>query len=229
MPASFFGLIPAAGVGARMGAERPKQYLSLAGRPVIEHAIRALLAAVEIETVFVVLSADDAYFCDIDWGDAGDRIAPLYCGGATRRDSVLNGLVAASSLLQPDDWVLVHDAARPCLGSMELSRLIAKVAADDVGGLLAVPVADTLKRIDASGRVAATLSREGLWQAQTPQMFRHSLLLEALSKAGQVTDEASAVEQRGLKPLLVEGSRNNLKLTYPADMALAESLLKGSV
>ena len=125
MPASFFGLIPAAGVGARMGGECPKQYLSLAGRPVIEHAIRALLAAVEIETVFVVLSADDAYFGDIDWGDAGDRIAPLYCGGATRRDSVLNGLVAASSLLQPDDWVLVHDAARPCLGSMELLRLIA--------------------------------------------------------------------------------------------------------
>jgi 2-C-methyl-D-erythritol 4-phosphate cytidylyltransferase len=227
MSAAFFGLIPAAGSGARMGEARPKQYLELAGLPMIAHAVRALLAAPQIETVFVVLTPGDPYFRDIEWGKDADRIAPLYCGGATRRDSVLNGLVAASSLLEPDDWVLVHDAARPCLGLAELSRLIDAVSADAAGGLLAVPVADTLKRADASGRVTATESRDGLWQAQTPQMFCHGVLLQALRKAGQVTDEASAVEELGIKPLLVEGSRNNLKVTYPADIAMAASMLKG--
>jgi 2-C-methyl-D-erythritol 4-phosphate cytidylyltransferase len=228
MAAGLFGLIPAAGTGTRMGENRPKQYLDLAGRPMIEHAVRALLAAVEIETVFVVLAPGDPYFRDIDWGRDAGRVAPLYCGGASRRDSVLNGLVAASSLLEPDDWVLVHDAARPCLDAADLSRLIAAVVADAGGGLLAVPLADTLKRADASGRVAETPARDGLWQAQTPQMFRHGVLIAALNHAGQVTDEASAVEQLGLKPLLVEGSRNNLKVTYPADVAMAEGmLLKG--
>ncbi len=229
---AFFGLIPAAGAGARMGEARvgetlPKQYLKLAGRPMLQHAVRALLAAAEIETVFVVLTPGDPHFRTIDWGKDAGRIAPLYCGGVTRRDSVLNGLVAASSLLQADDWVLVHDAARPCLGLAELSRLIGVCSTDDVGGLLAVPVADTLKRADAAGRVAATEPREGLWQAQTPQMFRHGVLLDALGKSGQVTDEAAAVEHMGLKPLLVEGARDNLKVTYPADIALAEYLLKG--
>jgi 2-C-methyl-D-erythritol 4-phosphate cytidylyltransferase len=229
---AFFGLIPAAGAGARMGETRvgetlPKQYLKLAGRPMLEHAARALLAAVEIETVFVVLTPGDPHFRNIDWGRDADRIAPLYCGGVTRRDSVLNGLVAASSLLQASDWVLVHDAARPCLGLAELSRLIALGSEDSVGGLLAVPVADTLKRADEAGRAAATEPRDGLWQAQTPQMFRHGVLLNALSESGQVTDEAAAVEHMGLKPLLVEGARDNLKVTYPADIALAEYLLKG--
>jgi 2-C-methyl-D-erythritol 4-phosphate cytidylyltransferase len=227
MSTALFGLIPAAGSGARMGEAMPKQYIGLAGRPMLEHAIRALLASPQIETVFVVLAPGDAHFRDIAWGVEERRIAPLYCGGATRRDSVLNGLVAASSLLEPDDWVLVHDAARPCLDKADLARLIETVSADGVGGLLAVPVADTLKRADAAGRVAATEPREGLWQAQTPQMFRLGVLLEALGKAGQVTDEASAVEQLGLKPLLVEGARNNLKVTYPADVAMAAGMLKG--
>jgi len=214
-------------MGERMVETRPKQYLELAGRSVLEHAVHALLASAQIETVFVVLTPGDPYFRVIDWGTDAPRIAPLYCGGVTRRDSVLNGLVAASSLLEPDDWVLVHDAARPCLGAAELSRLIDVVCKDAVGGLLAVPVADTLKRADATGRVVATEPRDGLWQAQTPQMFRHGVLLQALSNAGEVTDEASAVEQMGLKPLLVEGSRNNLKITYPADIAMAAGLLKG--
>jgi 2-C-methyl-D-erythritol 4-phosphate cytidylyltransferase len=227
MSAAFFGLIPAAGSGARMGEALPKQYLELAGQPMLAHAVRALLAAPQIETVFVVLTPGDPYFRAIEWGADAARIAPLYCGGATRRDSVLNGLVAASSLLEPDDWVLVHDAARPCLALAELSRLIATVSDDGVGGLLAVPVADTLKRADGAGRVGATESREGLWQAQTPQMFRHGVLIEALSKAGQVTDEASAVEQLGLKPLLVEGARGNFKVTYPADIAMAAGMLRG--
>ncbi len=227
MAAGLFGLIPAAGSGTRLGESRPKQYLDIAGRPMIEHAVRALLAAPLIETVFVVLTPGDTTFRDINFDADANRIAPLYCGGKSRRDSVLNGLIAASSLLEPDDWVLVHDAARPCLALADLSKLIDAIMADETGGLLAVPVADTLKRANPAGRVQATPSREGLWQAQTPQMFRHGVLLEALNKAGQVTDEASAVEQLGLQPLLVEGSRNNIKVTYPADIAMAQSLLKG--
>jgi 2-C-methyl-D-erythritol 4-phosphate cytidylyltransferase len=227
MAAGLFGLIPAAGSGARMGEDRPKQYIELAGRPMLEHAVGALLAVPAVETVFVVLTPGDGYFRDLDFGADAHRIAPLYCGGMSRRDSVLNGLIAASSLLDPDDWVLVHDAARPCLARADLLKLIDAVMADGSGGLLAVPVADTLKRANAAGRAESTPSREGLWQAQTPQMFRHGVLLEALNKAGQVTDEASAVEQLGMQPLLVEGSRNNLKVTYPADIVMAESLLKG--
>jgi 2-C-methyl-D-erythritol 4-phosphate cytidylyltransferase len=227
MTAGLFGLIPAAGSGTRLGDSRPKQYLDLAGRPMIEHAVRALLAAPGIETVFVVLTPGDTAFRELNFGADTGRIAPLYCGGMSRRDSVLNGLIAASSLLEPDDWVLVHDAARPCLARADLLKLIDAVKADGSGGLLAVPVADTLKRANAARRVESTPSRDGLWQAQTPQMFRHGVLLEALNKAGQVTDEASAVEQLGLQPLLVEGSRNNIKVTYPADIAMATSLLKG--
>jgi 2-C-methyl-D-erythritol 4-phosphate cytidylyltransferase len=227
VPASIFGLIPAAGSGSRMAQERPKQYLSIAGRPMIEHAVRALLAASSIDTVFVVLTPGDPYFKQYDWSAYGEKIAPLYCGGATRRDSVLNGLVAASSLLEPEDWVLVHDAARPCLGRTELERLIAEVSGDEIGGLLAVPVADTLKRADAAQRILATEPREGLWQAQTPQMFRHGVLIKALQQSGQVTDEAAAIEMLGLRPKLVEGAGSNMKVTYPADIAMAALMLEG--
>ena len=221
----FFGLIPAAGAGARMGQELAKQYLMLAGQPMLYHSVNALLASGRIDTVFVVLAPADSAFKHHDWSRFGERIAPLYCGGATRRDSVLNGLIAASSTVQPDDWMLVHDAARPCLGQRELLRLLDDLAADEIGGILGVAVADTLKRVDPGGRIDATQARERLWQAQTPQMFRHGLLLQALSRSGTVTDEAGAVEAIGLKPKLVQGSSANLKVTYAEDLQLAQAIL----
>jgi 2-C-methyl-D-erythritol 4-phosphate cytidylyltransferase len=221
----FFGLIPAAGAGERMGQATPKQYLPLLGRPMLYHSVAALLASGRIDTVFVVLAPGDREFREHGWGEFGERIAPLYCGGATRHDSVLNGLVAASSIAQPDDWILVHDAARPCLGQHELQRMLDTLATDEVGGILGVPVADTLKRADAAGRIQATEPREQYWQAQTPQMFRHGLLLQALSRTAKVTDEAGAIEALGLKPKLVQGSTTNLKVTFPEDLQLAQTIL----
>jgi 2-C-methyl-D-erythritol 4-phosphate cytidylyltransferase len=228
MAARLFGLIPAAGQGARLGAETPKQYLQIHGRPLLAYAVQALLGHPAIELAFVVLAPGDERFAAHDWRGFGERLAPLWCGGAARRDSVANGLVAMANVVDPDDWVLVHDAARPCLAQSDLDRLIAAVAGDAVGGLLAVPLADTLKRDDAAGRVARTEPREQLWLAQTPQMFRHGTLLAALAAATEVTDEAAAVEALGLSPLLVPGSLRNLKVTYPADVAIAARLLEAA-
>ena len=221
----YFGLIPAGGTGNRFGSGLPKQYTPIHGRTMLEHTLRAMLAAPELETVFVVLAPGDAEFRSHDWSAYGDRVTPVWCGGPTRRDSVLNGLVASASMVEPDDWILVHDAARPCLAAEDLRRLILQVSTDPVGGILAVPGADTLKRADTDSRIAATQSRDGLWQAQTPQMFRYAVLLEALHRTAQVTDEASAIEATGAKPLLVEGSAMNFKVTYPADLALAALIL----
>ena len=222
---SYVALIPAAGAGARMGAVAPKQYLPLAGRPMLYHSIKCM-AVPPVETVFVVLAPDDTTFAQFDWGEFGGRLEPLYCGGATRRDSVHNGLIAAMSAVDADDWVLVHDAARPCLPRADLARLIETLKDDEVGGLLALPVADTVKRATPDARVTATEDRSQLWLAQTPQMFRAGLLAQALHTAhGEVTDEASAVEQMGLKPRLVAGSRLNLKVTYPEDVLIAEGIL----
>ncbi len=190
------------------------------------HSIGRLLAAPEVEVVFVVLAPADEDFRRHDWSGFGNRLAPLYCGGGSRRDSVLNGIVAAASAVDPNDWILVHDAARPCLGKAELHRLIADAGGDEVGGILAVPVSDTLKRVDDDQRIVETESRDGLWRAQTPQMFRHGMLLRALRNSAHVTDEASAVEALGYKPKLVEGSTKNLKVTFAADLEIAEQILK---
>ncbi len=225
MSEQFFGLIPAAGAGERMALATPKQYLELLGRPMLYHSVKALLADARIATVFVVLAPADHEFKRHPWGEFGERVAPLYCGGATRHDSVLNGLVAASSTLEPEDWVLVHDAARPCLAQRDLRRMLDALAADEVGGILGVPVADTLKRADSAGRIQTTEARELLWQAQTPQMFRHGLLLEALGRTVRLSDEAGAVEAMGLSPKLVQGSSMNLKVTYPEDLQLAQTIL----
>jgi 2-C-methyl-D-erythritol 4-phosphate cytidylyltransferase len=225
MASRFFGLVPAAGSGSRFGVAGPKQYSQLAGKPMLRHAVGRLLAASELEAVFVVLAPGDAEFRKHDWSEFGERLAPLYCGGASRRESVLNGLVAAASAVDPNDWMLVHDAARPCLGQEELRRLIARASLDEVGAILAVPVSDTLKRADDELRIVETEPRDRLWQAQTPQMFRHGMLMRALREASHVTDEAAAVEQLGYKPKLVEGSTTNLKVTFPADMEMAERLL----
>lgn len=225
MTSRYFGLVPAAGSGSRFGIAEPKQYSLLRGKPMLYHAVERLLAAPEVEMAFVVLAPPDVEFRRHDWSKFGERVAPLYCGGASRRESVLNGLVACASAVDPNDWMLVHDAARPCLGRPELRRLIDAASADEVGGILAVPVSDTLKRADAERRILATEPRDHLWQAQTPQMFRHGMLLRALRDCLNVTDEAAAVEALGYKPRLVEGSAKNLKVTFPADLELAEQLL----
>jgi len=227
MTSRLFGLIPAAGAGARFGTDAPKQYTEIAGRPLLQHAVSALAAHPSIEVVFIVLAVDDQRFGALDWSAFGDRVAPLFCGGPTRRDSVMNGLVAIADTVNPDDWVLVHDAARPCLDGASLARLIDALVGDEVGGILAVPVADTLKRAAEDGRIAATEGRDGLWRAQTPQMFRHGVLMRALGAVGEVTDEAAAVEALGLRPRLVQGSARNLKVTYPEDVAVAAALLAG--
>ncbi len=221
---SFYALVPAAGFGARMGHELPKQYLPIAGRPMIYHALKTLCDCEQVATVFVVLAPDDTLFHGYDWSDFGGKLQPLYCGGMTRADTVLNGLIASE--LEPDDWVLVHDAARPCLTKAHLQKLIEEVKGDAVGGILAVPVADTLKRADENQRVLHTEDRAGLWQAQTPQMFRLGLLTLALQQCKAVTDEASAVEAMGFYPRLVEGDASNFKVTYPQDLLMAELLLR---
>ena len=213
-----------------MASGPPKQFLPVLGKPMLWHAVRAMCEA-RVENVFVVLAPEDREFARIDWSAIGGRVEPLYCGGATRRDSVYNGLIAASAAVDADDWILVHDAARPCLPRADLERLIAECSADRIGGILALPVADTVKRVakDEAGtqRVAATEERTQLWLAQTPQMFRAGLLAQALRDAkGSVTDEAAAIEAMGLRPRLVLGSRENLKVTYPEDLAIAEAILR---
>jgi len=223
----YFAIVPAAGSGSRFGAEKPKQYLSLLGRPLIFHALAALVACPQIERVWVVLSPDDPYWLQYDWSELGAKLETVRCGGETRAQSVTNGLRAAAMVAADDDWVLVHDAARPCLSGEMLTTLFADLADDPVGGILAVPVADTLKRADAEQRVAATEPRDGLWQAQTPQMFRYGRLLEALKNCAAVTDEAGAIEALGLQPKLVRADTTNLKVTYPADLALAAMILRG--
>jgi 2-C-methyl-D-erythritol 4-phosphate cytidylyltransferase len=222
-----YAIVPAAGSGSRFGSGTPKQYLSLSGRPLIHHTLAALVACPEIDRVWVVLAPDDSEWDRYDWSELGSKLETLRCGGTTRADSVSNGLRAAAMVAADDDWVLVHDAARPCLSREMLSELLNELAADPVGGILAVPVADTLKRADSEQRIVATEPRDGLWQAQTPQMFRYGLLRAALEKCRAVTDEAGAIEALGLKPKLVRGDATNLKVTYPADLALAALILRG--
>lgn len=227
---NFYALIPAAGSGSRMGDEVPKQYLPLAGKPMLHHTLTTLCGSPRLVEVFVVLAKGDDEWARHDWSQFSSKLIVLECGGATRAESVLNGLKAAKSVsaIEIDDWVLVHDAARPCLGKAKLDGLLDELMDDEVGGLLAVPVADTLKRSDASGRVERTEPRENLWQAQTPQMFRYNLLVEALSREGSaaMTDDAGAIEALGLCPKLVLGDARNLKVTYPQDLALAELILR---
>ncbi|HJV76412.1 MAG TPA: 2-C-methyl-D-erythritol 4-phosphate cytidylyltransferase [Noviherbaspirillum sp.] len=224
----YFALIPAAGVGARMGAECPKQYMPLAGKLMLMHVLDTFASTPSIEHVYVVVSKADGYISDAlaDANHLADRVTVIYEGGATRQQSVLNGLQAVRAQVADDDWILVHDAARPGLTPALIDRLISEVRNDAVGGLLALPVVDTLKRSDTEGRSEATVQRDKLWAAQTPQMFRYALLKRALEQAINVTDESSAVEALGLRPKLVEGSPRNFKITLPHDVALAELHLK---
>jgi 2-C-methyl-D-erythritol 4-phosphate cytidylyltransferase len=225
-----WAVVPAAGRGSRFGGDMPKQYLNIAGRPMIEHSLRALLGHPDVDGVMVALAPDDPW-----WG--GWRYLenkPIYTciGGAERADSVLAALQALPATVSDEQWILVHDAARPCLRGVDLTRLLAIGQADPIGAILAAPVRDTLKRAEAGAdqRIARTEPREGLWRALTPQLFRRGGLIRALQSAMRgglpVTDEAMAMEAIGLKPRLVEGSDDNIKVTTPADVALAESILK---
>lgn len=217
-----WALIPCAGSGSRAGSQGPKQYQRVAGQPMVRHTLAAFAAVPQLAGVWVVVSPGDTFF--------ESEVGPyqvVACGGATRALSVLNGLHALlESGASADDWVMVHDAARCLITPAQIEGLLMACLPDPVGGLLALKLPDTLKREEA-GRVAQTVDRSDKWLAQTPQMFRLGALQSALLAAGDaVTDEASAIEGQGLQPLLVPGSAQNFKVTYPQDFALAEAVLK---
>jgi len=218
----YFALIPAAGVGARMAADGPKQYMRLAGKPMLRHTIDAFLSSELVHHVYVVVSPDDG---QIDAVAPSEGVTVLRCGGASRLASVQNALRQMREVVGEQDWVMVHDAARPGLNAILIEKLITTIGDDAVGGLLALPVVDTVKR---AGAAVSTVARDGLWLAQTPQMFRYRLLCDALAAATDasvITDDASAVEALGLSPKLVEGHPRNLKVTLPADIRIAEMYL----
>lgn len=225
---SGWALVPAAGSGRRFGGEVPKQYLQVAGKPLIAHALDTLLAHPQVDGAVIALAADDPYWPG--WTTLHDKPVVTCTGGGERADSVLAALQALPPGVAEDALLLVHDAARPNLRAGDIDRLIAAASACADGAILAAPVRDTLKRADGDGRIAATEPRERLWRALTPQAFRRDLLLRALLAAradGVVaTDEAMAVERLGLHPQLVEGREDNLKVTTPADLALAAFLLE---
>lgn len=224
----YWALVPAAGIGARMGADRPKQYLPLLGRPLIAHTLERLCTHPRLRGVLLGLAPNDPYWPALSI--AFPRFLGAFEGGAERAATVLNGLKALAAHARPDDWVLVHDAVRPCVRHSDIDALIdaASVCAD--GGLLGILITDTIKRADSEARVTETVVREGLWRALTPQMFRIERLTQALQSAltagMTVTDEAAAIERAGGRPLLVAGHADNLKVTLPADLALAELYLK---
>jgi 2-C-methyl-D-erythritol 4-phosphate cytidylyltransferase len=228
-PPNYWAVVPAAGVGKRMGVAIPKQYLQLHGRTVIEQTLGRLCAHPQIQAVVVALGADDELWPTIQPTLLHQNKLLTTIGGAERCHSVYNGLLKLEDRASDDDWVLVHDAARPCLHHNDIDRLIATLADHPVGGLLGVPVADTMKRTNEQGEVIATVSRDNLWRAMTPQMFRYSLLKQALADAlnanVMVTDEAAAIERAGHTPRMVECRADNIKITRPEDLTLAEMYL----
>ena len=228
MAVRHWAVIPAAGSGMRMGSSIPKQYLSLAGRTVIERVVDVLLAEPAIAGVTVAVAADDPYWKRYLPG-SWQKPVRIASGGETRAHSVLNALLTLDEELEQGDWVLVHDAARPCLHPRDIASLLRAVGDDPVGGILAVPVADTLKHVDEDRMIDATADRTGLWRAFTPQMFRYQLLKESLQAAfaaGETPgDEAGALERLRHPVKVVEGRSDNIKITRPDDIALAEVIL----
>lgn len=224
----YWAVVPAAGVGARMGANKPKQYLSLAGRTVLEWTLEKLAAQRQLSGLVVALAPEDREWDALHF----DCALPLWRadGGPERSHSVLNALNLLAGLADSDDWVLVHDAARPCVRNSDIDRLMESAVRHGVGGLLATPVRDTMKRCDSSGAVIATVSREQLWHALTPQMFRlgtlRKSLADAIADGVAVTDEASAMEHARLMPRVVPGHSDNIKITRPEDLILAQFYLQ---
>lgn len=224
---SIIALVPAAGVGRRFGGETPKQYLSLHGRTVMEHSLELLLGIPQVERIVVAVHAEDQRWQSLPLFD--DTRIETVIGGDERCHSVRNGLNHIDAHFPDCEWVLVHDVARPCCPYGDIEKLLQQLSDHPVGGLLATPVSDTLKRVDAMQQVQETVDRSALWQALTPQLFRTRLLLDALefclARGVTVTDEAQALEAVGLVPAVVEGSRRNIKITRAEDLALAEYFL----
>ena len=226
MPKTF-ALVLAAGQGTRIGDAVPKQYIPVAGKPMMFHSIESLASVPRIERVFVVLAPLDRHWGGHDWSALPEKVEASFCGGARRAESVLNTLKFQEKHFAKDDWVLVHDAARPCIQKELVEQFLDEVGDDAVGGLLAIPLADTLKSADENLRVAATIPRLALWRAQTPQMFRYDLLRRGLEKKPAATDEAEAVESLGYyAPRLVQGEDTNIKVTFAEDLQIAEMILK---
>jgi len=223
----YWAVVPAAGVGSRMASQIPKQYLKIGQKTVLEHTLNAILDHPAINGVVVAVSKGDPYWQEININS--DKRVVQAEGGKERCHSVYNGLTALADVVGPDDWILVHDAARPCLRYADIDKLIQELSFSPIGGLLAVPVRDTLKKTQGDNLVSQTIDRTDLWHAQTPQMFRYGLLksalLQALESKVVVTDEASAVEIYGHKPRLIEGHTDNIKVTLPEDLDLAEHYL----
>jgi len=226
---AYFAVIPAAGIGRRMAGDAPKQYLAIAGKTILEHTLATLLAEPRLETLVVVVGPQDQQWQQLAVFNH-PRVETV-AGGEQRCHSVLNGLNYLQTRCTENDWVLVHDVARPCVRLQDIDRLLSAVSAgQDDGGLLAVPASDTIKQVDKQQRVTATLDRSQLWQAQTPQMFRYGRLRQAMLAAiadnQLVTDEAAAIELSGGSVRLVEGSASNIKVTRAEDLALAEFYLR---
>lgn len=230
-PPKFYAIVPAAGIGARVGASIPKQYIRIHGKTVIEHTLSKLNDSKIFTQIIVALSKEDTLFKDL----TSVKSYPLHCveGGADRSDSVLSALEYLKTIASDNDWVLVHDAARPCIPVNDIHRLVAKLDAHEVGGILGLPVRDTMKRINDNceqKEIIKTESRENLWHALTPQMFRIGTLYDAMLRCKKntiaITDEASAIEYCGLRPIMIEGSASNIKITQAEDLELAELYLK---
>lgn len=226
--ARFWAAVPAAGIGSRMGAAIPKQYLELHGRPILWHTLQLFLRRDDIAGIAVAVGAGDSHWAAL--GLAKEPRIITTPGGAERADSVLSCLRGLAGRAAPDDWVLVHDAVRPCVRQEDISRLMERASAHETGGILALPVRDTMKRADGQDAIAATVDRTHLWHALTPQMFRLGALMAALEEAARagrtVTDEAQAMEFAGGRPLLVRGHADNIKITHADDLALAELFLE---
>jgi 2-C-methyl-D-erythritol 4-phosphate cytidylyltransferase len=225
--AKYWVVIPAAGVGKRMGVDKPKQYISVKDKTILEHTINCFLDREEIEAVVVVISKEDEYWPSLDIAKRDKVItAP---GGVERYHSVANGLQVLQDKAEGNDWVLVHDAARPCLNQSAIDRLMIELRTHEVGGILALPCRDTMKRANESAEIEETVERESLWHAQTPQMFKYGKLYSAIEKILKdnivVTDEAMAMELSGYKPLLVQGHQENIKVTHKDDLQYLELFL----
>jgi 2-C-methyl-D-erythritol 4-phosphate cytidylyltransferase len=222
-----FALVLAAGQGTRIGDAVPKQYIPIAGKPMMFHSIEALAAVARIERLFVVLAPLDRHWGQYDWSAFPDKIEATFSGGARRAESVLNTLRLLEDRVAKSDWILVHDAARPCILTELVEQFLDEVGDDPVGGLLAIPLADALKSADENQRVSATIPRTNLWRAQTPQMFRYELLRRGLEKKPAAADESEAVESIGYSaPRLVQGESTNIKVTFAEDLQVAEMILE---
>ncbi len=225
---AVWAIVPAAGIGSRMQADRPKQYLELEGRTVVEHTLQRLASHSRVKGIIVALAENDPWWSQVSV--KSDTTIHIVVGGAQRADSVSNALEALAKISNDDPWVLVHDAARPCLRHQDIDHMLEQLSNHPVGGILGIPVTDTVKRANIEQEITETVERQGLWRASTPQMFRLKTLKDALQLAKQqkltVTDEASAIELTGLKAMMVEGHSDNIKITVPQDLALAKLFLQ---